>query len=481
MDYNTGISSGTSGEDRPVAEAQFKVFAMLWAIASLFHMAHSSVFDTQFDFALLTLAALYVIFRPSMGGFLLFITLQMFDAFFRMPFTTNHWIFTAFVNVTIIHSLIYLIIRQRSFQINSGDLLKTFAPLVRIELVVLYFFAVFHKLNSGFFADGSCATDLLRAQNIDNYISLSPSFYKLNAYLTLLIESLIPLLLCFRKTRTFGILLGVIFHCVLAYSSYNAFYDFSSMVFAVYFLFTLPELSVRIIDHLKTIKTKIVRMASPKDFGYAKLAARIAVFVLGLGIIYILTKKLNDFKSIHLYFFWTVYSAIYLYIFIRNQFFGRHASSVEIQPGHFRVVHWSLLLIPVLVFINGTAPYLGLKTENSYAMFSNLKTEGGTSNHFIVPASTQVFNYQKDVVDVVSSSDPNLQKIANANLSMVWFEFQNYLNEHRPSEVRYTRNGNHAVYRKSDPKTHPGKNNYVVSKLMKFRPFNKEGAQPCAH
>jgi hypothetical protein len=481
VDYNTGITSGRLDIERSASEAQFKLFAILWAIASLFHMAHSSVFDTQFDFALLTLSALYVIFRPSMGGFLLFISLQIFDAFYRMPFTTNHWIFTAFVNVTILHSLVYLIVRHRSFQINSGDLLKTFAPLVRIELIVLYFFAVFHKLNAGFFAEGSCATDLLRAQNLDKLIPLPPAFFKLNAYLTLVIESLIPLLLCFRKTRSFGILLGLIFHCILSYSSYNAFYDFSSMVFAVYFLFTVPELSIRINGHLKEIKTSIVRYASPKTFNTRRLIVRAIIFLLGLAVIYILTKKLTDFKSVHLYFFWTVYSVLYLYIFIRNQFFVKVSSSQAVDSVSFRWLHWSLLLIPVVVFLNGTSPYLGLKTENSYAMFSNLKTENGDSNHFLIPASLQVFDYQKDVVDVVSSSDPNLQKIANTNLSMVWFEFRNYLNEHRPAEVQYVRNGKQAVYLRDDRSTHPGKNNYVIAKLMKFRSFNKAGAQPCSH
>ena len=481
VDFNTGIHSGRIDGERSAAEMQFKLFATLWAIASLFHMAHSSVFDTQFDFALLTLSALYVIFRPSMGGFLLFISLQIFDAFYRMPFTTNHWIFTAFVNVTILHSLVYLIVKHRSFQVNSGDLLKTFAPLVRIELIVLYFFAVFHKLNAGFFADGSCATDLLHAQNLDKYIALTPTFFKLNAYLTLIIESLIPLLLCFRMTRSYGILLGLVFHCILSYSSYNAFYDFSSMVFAVYFLFTVPELSVQINSYLKELKTKIVRFASPKSFNTRSLIVRIVVFLFGLGIIYILTKKLTDFKSVHLYFFWTVYSLLYLFIFIRSQFFGKLTDKQTTQRTSFHWGHWSLLLIPIVVFLNGTSPYLGLKTENSYAMFSNLKTENGNSNHFLIPASVQLFDYQKDVVDVVSSTDPNLQKIANANLSMVWFEFRNYLNEHRPTEVQYMRDGKQAVYRRDDKATHPGKNNYVVAKLMKFRSFNKAGAQPCSH
>jgi hypothetical protein len=327
VDYNTGINSGRPGPERSAAEAQFKVFAILWAIAALFHMAHSSVFDQQLDFALLTLASIYVIFRPSLGGFLLLIALQVFDALFRMPFTTNHWIFTAFVNVSILHALIFLMIKYNSFQIEGGQLLKTFRPVVQAELIILYFFAVFHKLNTGFFGDGSCATDLLRAQNLDNIFTLPPYFYSLNAYLTLVIEALIPLMLCFRKTRAAGILIGLFFHCVLSYSSYNAFYDFSSMVFAVYFLFTAPELSLRILDHLRAVKTSIVRAASPKDFTIWKLLVRTLVFFAGLAIIYILTKMLTNFHAVHLYFFWTVYSVLYFYLFARNQFFTKNTSA----------------------------------------------------------------------------------------------------------------------------------------------------------
>lgn len=482
VEYTRGLGSPGANATQSALEAQFKLFAMLWAIASLFHMAHSSVFDSAFNFALLTLASLYVIFRPSMGGFLFMIGLQFFDAFYRMPFTTNHWIFTAFVNLSIFHCLVYLIIRERSFQINSGLLFKTFAPVVKIELIILYFFAVFHKLNAGFFADGSCATDLLRAQNVDQFIELSPGFYRLNAYLTIFIESLIPLLLCFRKTRSIGILVGLFFHCVLSYSSYNAFYDFSSMVFAVYFLFAAPTLSLRISDHMAKMKTKMIRTLSPSKFTLTRLFLLIAGFIVGLMVIYILTKKLDDFKSVHLYFFWTLYSLTYFYLFVANEYFRETKSHTEESDvPRFSVASWTLLLIPALVFLNGLSPYFGLKTENSYAMFSNLKTEDGSSNHFIMPASLQVFDYQKDVVDIVRSSDPNLQKLANANLSMVWFEFQNYLHEHRPAEVTYTRNGKVHVYRKADKSTYPSKNNYVAAKLMKFRAFNKEGAQPCSH
>jgi hypothetical protein len=51
---------------------------------------------------------------------------------------------------------------------------------------------------------------------------------------------------------------------------------------------------------------------------------------------------------------------------------------------------------------NGVTPYLGLKTVANYSMFSNLRTEGGQSNHLLIPAG-QFFlaEYQTDLVRVV--------------------------------------------------------------------------------
>ena len=221
---------------------QFKIFSVLWAIAALFHMAHSGVFDIKLNYTLLSLAAIFVILRPgNLMGFLFFIALQLYSVFNMMPRVSNHWIFTAFVNLTILHALLYLIIKNRSFQVNPGEWLKMFAPAVRLEVVILYFYAVFQKLNSSFFSpDVSCATDLLNAQ-LPSFITVPPEIIAFNAYFTLLIEGAIPVLLLFKRTRHWGILFGVVFHCILAYSNYNAYYDFSSMVFAAYFLFASPK------------------------------------------------------------------------------------------------------------------------------------------------------------------------------------------------------------------------------------------------
>jgi Ca2+/Na+ antiporter len=61
-----------------------------------------------------------------------------------------------------------------------------------------------------------------------------------------------------------------------------------------------------------------------------------------------------------------------------------------------------------LMALNGSAAYLGLQTDNVFSMFSNLRTEGGKTNHLFIPAWTQIFDYQKEVVIVVDDQNRKL-------------------------------------------------------------------------
>jgi hypothetical protein len=60
-------------------------------------------------------------------------------------------------------------------------------------------------------------------------------------------------------------------------------------------------------------------------------------------------------------------------------------------------------LIPLLALVNGATAYLGLKTVANYSMFSNLRTEGGQTNHLLIPAG-QFFlaDYQNDLARLES-------------------------------------------------------------------------------
>lgn len=457
----------------------FRNFTVAWAIASLFHMAHSGIFDTRLNLALLSIAALYVIFRPTLPGLIALILLQLMDVAFRMPDVTNHWIFTAFVNLTILQSVLYCVYKRKSFAVDEMDVFDTFAPAVRIEVLILYFFAVFHKLNSGFFSpEVSCATELLRAQHMGGILSTFPQLLSLNAYFTIAIELGILVMLCFRRTRHAGVFIGFLFHLVLSYSTYNAFFDFTSMILAVYFLFTSYDFNARVDEWKKNAGSKTKALFG--IYSTARLIIVCGVIIFVVGILAGLNKILHDPAQFHLYFFWTLYGLVLTYLLAKFLFVKVEQSGIE-KPFALRS-SW-LLILPVIVFLNGTSPYLGLKTENSYAMFSNLRTEGGVSNHFILPAEVQIFGYQKEMVEIVSSSDSKLQRLAEANQLMVLFEFRDHLQQHRPAEVVYRLNGQEKIFRKGEtPMTGElSPNSVLLSRLMKFRTISKAEPQPCAH
>lgn len=457
----------------------FRNFAIVWALASLFHMAHSGIFDTRLNLALLSIVALYVVFKRTFSGFIALILLQLMDVAFRMPNVTNHWLFTSLVNITILQSVLYVVYKRKSFDIDDMEVYDTFAPVVRIEVLILYFWAVFHKLNSGFFSpDVSCATELLRAQHLDGVLSSFPLLLYLNAYFTIIIELGILLMLFFRKTRNAGVLIGLLFHLVLSYSTYNAFFDFTSMIAAAYFLFTTPAFNKRVDQWRKNTTTTAKSFFS--NYSVSKLLMVCMAVVIVFGIVSILNKILHDFKLFHLYFFWTLYGLILVYVLLKFLFVKGETDEIK-SPFSLRS-GWFIIL-PLIVFLNGTSPYLGLKTENSYAMFSNLRTEGGVTNHYIVPASFQVFDFQDNMVEIISSTDSTLQRVANDGHLMVLFEFRNHLQRSAPDEVVYRLNGKTEVFRKGETSMSGAlqPNSGLLRRLMTFRTISKNDPQPCAH
>ncbi|MDQ3631776.1 MAG: hypothetical protein M3417_11025, partial [Actinomycetota bacterium] len=95
-----------------------------------------------------------------------------------------------------------------------------------------------------------------------------------------------------------------------------------------------------------------------------------------------------------------------------------------------RVTHPALVAGVVLLVLNAAAPYLGLKTESAFTMFSNLQTEASDWNHAFVPEAVRVFGYQEELVTVTASNDPRLLRRTSRGTRMVRFELERYLRRH---------------------------------------------------
>ncbi|KEO73111.1 hypothetical protein [Anditalea andensis] len=467
---------------------RYQIFCILYVIATFFHLIKNREMDSDFSMFILTLSGVFLLFKPkSILRFTIFLLLQLLVIFIHMPLVSNHWIFTAFVSATILQALLVHIFNTRSFEINRGDLYETFAPVVRIQLLILYFFVVFHKLNYDFFnIDVSCATMLMKETRGMSLLPLSPAFYAINAYFTIFIELLIPLLLVFRKTRNTGVLIGLCFHNVIAYSSYNGFYDFSSMIFALYFLFADDRFTIKIsntLQHLNEIKQNIAdKITLIKNglsvFNFYNFTLITSLILGGLIVVLLIQFVMKDYVLL----LWAAYSCTFIVFYL----IAIRKSPIQKYDTRRKLLglpYVSLAIIPILVIINGMSPYLGLKTENSFAMFSNLRTEGGISNHFFMTPAFQLFDYQKDLVEITHTSDPVLQKSINNNQLITFFDLKQRVSIAHPKEVDYIYKNEYHTFRAGGPDTEGllNRNPLLLRKILRFRPIDKSGNQSCGH
>ena len=449
----------------PTSEQKtYSTFCVLWGLATLFHLIAKDPWPAPLLSTLLAVAALYLLHRPSEPHRLaLLAVLQMCESWTTAPFISNHWLFTGLVNLTLLQAYARLAWAGRTFAVEPGTLYRTFAPIVRLELIILYFFAVFHKLNADFLdPQTSCAVHFYAAQLQSLPFVLAGA---VPIYLPLAVEAAIPLLLCWSPTRNAGILLGLLFHAAVGFNPISEFYNFSSMIFALLFLFA----SLRLDAGWPTRRLfKSARWEGLSFSGKSFLA--VGAIVVGLALLVALNDLVAAPAAIVLPV-WGLYSAALTLLFVLLPKAPPARPAFSFRP-------WPVLLVPLLTGLNGCSPYLGLKTETAFAMYSNLRTEGGKSNHLLVPARAQLFGFQRDLIEIKDSSSGFLASLAQRKLMLPFFEVRAVLQQHPNTSLTYERH--------ASPSTSPSAQlrqpiPWPLRKLLYFRPVALSGRQPCFH
>ena len=291
---NTMRSNKRKLEDNSTGLA---VFTFLYAWATLFDMGkditHLSNIPAFSPTSLLGLAyvllPIWTILKPSsLFRSVPFFVCYLIAIIYRMPLVLNHLFFESLILITILTCFIYSIIIQRSNFTNT-KFYELFAPALRLELIIVYFWTAFHKINTGFLNYKiSCATVLLlNSKEIIPFLPTPDWFIFINPYLTILIEGLIPILLIIPKTRIYGLILGISFHFILGFK----YPGFTILVCSLLSLF-IPSSSY---DHIKTsvaeLKDKIPepfsRIIHYKDWTKTRFGNLIANVTLILLIFFI--------------------------------------------------------------------------------------------------------------------------------------------------------------------------------------------------
>jgi hypothetical protein len=141
---------------------------------------------------------------------------------------------------------------------------------------------------------------------------------------------------------------------------------------------------------------------------------------------------------------------------------------------------------PALVLLFGLSPYVGLATMHSFSMYSNLKTEGPHGNHAFLGSRLELFGYQRDLVEIRSSSVPALQAFADRGWAIPWVGFVRLVQEHAatatPVAVAYARGDRvrEVLDAAHDPEL-GAPLSLFERKLLGMRPIEIEGPRRCTH
>ena len=161
------------------------------------------------------------------------------------PVLGNHWLLVGMVDLVILLAAAVAALRRRGNE--PAEFANRVFPAARLCLLGFYVFASFAKLNSAFF-DRSTSCAVFYFDEATDSVGLSSLQLDGAAWLqwsvivgTAAVELSIPVLLVVRRTRHIGVVVGLLFHGVLAIDRTHQFFDFSSVLAALFVLF-LPAI-----------------------------------------------------------------------------------------------------------------------------------------------------------------------------------------------------------------------------------------------
>lgn len=368
-------------------------------------------------------------------------------------------------NLSFFLFLLLTVITSYNLKNRSADTVFPLIKTLRLFALITYFFAAFHKFNIDFFnPEVSCAND-----KMGEYLDLLPDFLNSSkVYLRRLLplvgfftEAIIPLFLFIPRWRFFGVLFQCGLHFLLAPLG---FIDFSSLALVLSWSFVNPLASANEASLEKQLQL----------LGWSCVA-----LVIGLGLFrwYPQNEEYSFFEGV-------AFAAIFAPFVFKTIL-----PKIDLAPITWPRP-WLLKMAALLLFVYGFSNYLGLRTAGTFSMFSNIQTEGRTSNHLLLFANPfKVFPYQDDLVEIVSVSE-NIRgfyrKMPQPEQVIPRIEFSRMLDilreqgrQNAALEVIYAGQTRTTQNAASDPDFYLPAPAWQ-KKLFKFRAVLKEGPQICA-
>lgn len=365
-----------------IGASPFGWFAYLWPIAVLFHLAGN-------DFHLINLtrtgllqipfaiAAVAMLVRPTPTRALVLALTHLPVVFIKLPQVGNHEILLLLVHLTVILAVVS---RRR-------DWIMAAAPAMRWILLIGYSAIAFSKLNSSF-VDRAVSCAVIFGDEFAEWVNVSVSesaaLSSMVIALTLAAELSIPILLMIRRLRRYGVVLGLLFHSLLALEPNGHVFDFTSVLFILFLLFLTPEVSDQLRERVED---------KHRTLGSVRILALVGAMALGNVAVVRMRQRGVDFpRWLFDYTLWIAY-AIFLLRAVVPTALAPHKQST---PTRVRAPQLALRIAPImsvvllLTSLNAASPYLELRTAGAFNMYSNLTAFDGETNHFLLPGTLPV-------------------------------------------------------------------------------------------
>jgi hypothetical protein len=449
-----------------------RIFLFLWGISTVFQLFALSAFKAVqtgsslgiVEFFMLV-TALWLVAKPeSRRAALLLLIFHVAALALRAPAVPSHRTTVFVINVAMLAGFLAYWLRSKK-DASDSSWFAYFLPVARLQVLLVYFFACFHKLNSSFTSlEHSCASAFyLRFASWFPFAPNAPWAAETAIHATLVIEGTLPLLLFIPRTRHIAIVLGVLFHSILSVDYHQHTMDFSSIMFALLVLF-VSDKDINAARKLLTPEKNGLLYPWRMRFTLWALLFGTALFGLYASEPYAVGLYNGMRHAI-----WYSFAAFVLFfvVFARSKVKEAACPDAKLKLPKPR---W-LLLCNLIAIAIGVLPYLGIHHRSSFDMYSNLKIVGNKSNHYIWTHPFDLFGHTADLVQVTSTSLPRLQSdIVEPGLYMTYFELQSLLSENPEAQITYIRGGvSYELKAARDSAEFQSKPHWLTRKLLWYR------------
>ncbi|MDQ3091602.1 MAG: HTTM domain-containing protein [Actinomycetota bacterium] len=455
----------------------FGLFALLFALSLVLHQVRWFGFEVFSVHFLVVVAALWCAVRPtSVPRFLTMLAAEVFSVSLDMPDVGSHTLLVLVSAACIVAFAGWTALRTRRLP-DAGTLFARIAPFLRVQLLLVYAVAAVAKMNTDFF-DGaaSCAVALsgqvawFDPSLLDGAWRIAPAIWG-----TLAIEVSLPVLLAVRRTRMLGLAVGGAFHLILALAG-NV--PFSAVAVALYVVFLPTDVPSRL-RALSAERPGLNRWARrARRLGGSSAAFPVAVGCwLAVAVLFSLERNVAGVliaNGTRLVLVLVVLGGGTLLALCRTR------GGTWVYPARsLRLGHPVFAVGIALLVANSLSPYLGLKTESSFTMFSNLGTEQGYWNHTFIPEAVRVFGYQDQLVRVTDSNDRALAQRTRDGDRVVRFELERYLRGHPGARASFVAKGAGGKPLTAGPDSSAPPGALILDKLVKFRDVRAPQRRGC--